>query len=930
MQYIVGQTLADFINKLSTASSVKDVESSEHYRRVASLGAQAAEALDHAHQMGIVHRDVKPANLILDARGNCWVTDFGLARSACDTKLTLTGDLVGTLRYLSPEQASSNRAVVDHRTDVYSLGATLYEMLTLQPAFAGRDRMEVLRQIAFEEPRALRRINKAIPEELETVVLKAMEKEPEARYANACELAEDLRRFLAHQPVNARRPTVVQRSAKWLRRHPGFLASAAAVGLIAFVLVSVSAWLIARERDRLDELRQVAEHNWQVAEHNWQLAESRGQVLSINEAAQRRGTLADNVNAGWQLWRVGRVQDTVRLLARHRPQANEEDLRTFEWFYLWRLCHSELATLHGDPTNVRHAILSPNGRLVATAGGDHTVRLWDTTGVQLVQRTQWQVLDPCWVSFSPDGQLLVTSGSDGIVWLWNVEDGSLRHTLRGFPGVTHDGVVSPDNELLASADIDGKVRLWSLANSKCLAVLPGHVDSPTCLGFSPDGRTFAAGEQNGKIHLWDVPTRTKKGQELGVGEPGNDVNALRFSNLGKMIAAGGMAQVARIWDVETGHCLQALASDQSVDRGSIHSVCFAPDDSHLAIGFDDGSVHAWDVNSGMRSQAVAPHQSRVFDMQWTAAQRLITASTNGTLKLLDLALPKYLGRWSCRVHALAVSPDGTFLVVGGDDGSLATIDLQSGKIHDRSQVHRNAVHEVAFAQSGRLLVSYTRGGLALAQEFAQGNLNAAQAQLSQSCTGLAISEDDTLLATTDRDRVHVWNSSNLERLASVAPAGGAMAVAFEDHEILVGCRNGAVRRCKWQTSAWTDATADHIHPIDRMHSRGNQYASGGTEYMVRLWSRTGGPVHTVSEADVSDGQYMALSPDGQTLALAVPTPTVRFVNAETGSTTLELPKQDGRITALTFTPDGTSLITATEQPGGTGVIRVWASQRTDP
>src|SRR5262249_21334687 len=167
-----------------------------YYRTVAQLGVQAAEALEHAHLLGVVHRDIKPANLMVDWRGNLWVTDFGLAQIQSDAQLTLTGDVLGTLRYMSPEQAQGRRGVLDHRTDIYSLGVTRYEMLTLEPAVAGAARPELLHQIGSEEPRRPRRLNKQIPAELETIVLKAMEKNPEERYATALGLADDLRRFL--------------------------------------------------------------------------------------------------------------------------------------------------------------------------------------------------------------------------------------------------------------------------------------------------------------------------------------------------------------------------------------------------------------------------------------------------------------------------------------------------------------------------------------------------------------------------------------------------------------------------------------------------------------------------------------------------------------------------------------------------------------
>jgi serine/threonine protein kinase len=190
-----------------------------YFRTAANLGLQAAEALEHAHRFGILHRDVKPANLLVDVRGNLWVTDCGLARLGDDASLTMTGDLMGTLRYMSPEQALTQPIGVDHRTDLYSLGATLYEVLTLAPAFQGRDRRELLRQIALEEPRPLRRVNDAVPAELETIVIKAMAKEPSERYATAQGLADDLRRFLEDKPIRARRPSWPERVRKWVRRH---------------------------------------------------------------------------------------------------------------------------------------------------------------------------------------------------------------------------------------------------------------------------------------------------------------------------------------------------------------------------------------------------------------------------------------------------------------------------------------------------------------------------------------------------------------------------------------------------------------------------------------------------------------------------------------------------------------------------------------
>jgi serine/threonine protein kinase len=239
--------------KVGAFSTERSAGGREHIRAVARLGAQAGEALDHAHQVGIVHRDVKPANLLVDARGHLWVTDFGLVQMQKDSGLTMSGDLIGTLRYMSPEQALARHGLVDHRTDIYSLGATLYELLTLETPLGGTDRQELLRQIAFEEPRPLRRLNKSIPAELETIVLKAMEKNPAERYATAQELADDLRRFLEDKPIRARRPSLRERMIKWSRRHKPVVASSLALLIMAVVGLTMSTVLIWREKDRANQ-----------------------------------------------------------------------------------------------------------------------------------------------------------------------------------------------------------------------------------------------------------------------------------------------------------------------------------------------------------------------------------------------------------------------------------------------------------------------------------------------------------------------------------------------------------------------------------------------------------------------------------------------------------------------------------------------------
>ncbi len=234
-------------------STQRSHRSTEFYRTAARLMVQAATALEHAHSFGVIHRDIKPANLLLDSRGNLWVTDFGLAQIMADGQLTHTGDLVGTLAYMSPEQAGGGKSPLDHRTDIYSLGATLYEMLTLEPLFGGNNRPAILHRILNDEPVPPRSLDRAIPVELETIVLKAVSKSPADRYKNAQEMADDLQRFLDNKPILARRPALVDRVRKWSRRHPSIVV--AGLLLLAFSIAGliVNNYMLAEEKQRTQE-----------------------------------------------------------------------------------------------------------------------------------------------------------------------------------------------------------------------------------------------------------------------------------------------------------------------------------------------------------------------------------------------------------------------------------------------------------------------------------------------------------------------------------------------------------------------------------------------------------------------------------------------------------------------------------------------------
>ncbi len=317
-----------------------------YFLRVAKWGTQAADALAYAHERGVLHRDIKPANILLDRSGDLWITDFGLARLESDSALTATGELFGTIRYMSPEQVLGKRELIDHRSDIYSLGITLYELLALEPAFDSDDRQELLRWIAFSEPRPLRELDASIPVDLQNVLLKSLAKAPADRYQSAQELAEDLERFLANRPVLARPQSTFRRVSRWISRN-ATVCTAAAVVFAA--LLSATVWA-----------------TWSSIQVARTAKESK-HLLFLND--MRLATIAlDHYYLG----------DARELLARHAPSADQPNDHGFAWRYLWsRAYPAERLTFREHAASVRVVACAPGGTTVASGDDAGLLFLWD-------------------------------------------------------------------------------------------------------------------------------------------------------------------------------------------------------------------------------------------------------------------------------------------------------------------------------------------------------------------------------------------------------------------------------------------------------------------------------------------------------------------------------------------------------------------------
>ena len=556
---------------MAALSTAHNTNSREYFRSIAKIGQQAAEALEHAHQSGVIHRDVKPANLILDHTGNLWVTDFGLAQMQSDTRLTMTGDLMGTLRYMSPEQALAKRVTVDHRTDIYSLGSTIYELLTLQAAFTGRDREELLRQIAFEEPKSVRRLNHAIPFELETIVMKAMAKNPADRYASSQELADDLQRFLDDKPIHAKRPTLVQHVSRWTRRHRGVAATIMAAMVCAIIGLGIALAVIAKEQRKTNDALQ--QSNQLVGKLEVEKKRTEEQLQLANEAKAAETAAKQALERLVQLEQESRAREQ-RAIARERQNSyvhqttladvsrregdyararsllagTRAEFRGWEWDYLTRKVNDAEFVYRGAAYSTegesRKVYLSPNGeflcvpvreivrsegRVVGQPPPFELTFLSTQTGKPVYAHQQRQgvtgqrmMIGNIVCAFAPDGQRVAVALFDRQVTVLDLREKRELFTLPGHAGEVTCASFSGDGKWLATGSDDKTIRIWDLESHECVLVYEGHSQPVREVAFSPDSSQRIASQAGIWTHnplRWqlNMPEVEPNRSYLGVG-----------------------------------------------------------------------------------------------------------------------------------------------------------------------------------------------------------------------------------------------------------------------------------------------------------------------------------------------------------------------------------------------------------------------------
>jgi WD40 repeat protein/serine/threonine protein kinase len=925
--------------KVAGSSARSSVRNRAYFQTVARLGMQAAEALEHAHQQGVLHRDIKPANLMLDGRGHLWVADFGLARFGDDHGLTMSGDLLGTLRYMSPEQALARPAAIDHRTDVYSLGATLYELLTLRPAFDGHDRAEILRRIAQEEPRPLRRLNPAVPADLETVVLKAMEKDPAARYATAGGLAEDLKRFLDARPDAARRPSLLDRASKWSLRHRSIVASAALSAAVLLIGTAVASMLVAskeRERRTASEAAGALESRLR-AQAEAQAEEGRKRQVRLNVEQGTRVMADGDLPAALPYF-----VEALRLDASDPVRAADHRLRL--GMMLAQCARPSRIWFDDGPPSI--ALFRPDGGAVAIArrAGAVTVRGVET-GEPVGPTLEHPDLVP-WLDFSPDGRLVVTRArylkpGEPTCRVWDATTG---RPVTDWFGTAHGETAcfSPDSRSVAFDD-DNILRILDARTGRPVAPpMPhGALVRVWHRCFSPDGRRVVTGCMDHLVRIWD----TRTGQQAVPAMKQRSSCWGNFSADGRWVVSQSDDGTSQVWDAATG----VPRCDQMRHPYGAQLAEFSPDGTRV-VSKSGTRARVWDPATGRLVLPTLWHLGMVNKVQFSPDGRfLLTASEDGTVRLWDLAGaspegPRLLDREP--VDRARFSPDGRLLVTSGTGGVARVWDARTGLPAGDPLVARlTQVRAGEFSPDGRSFAAIGDAGEFVANGWVwdmetrqrrAGPLphRSERGQGSILRAGLAWSPDGRAVATAASSRwgshafatVRVWDARTGRPITPELPydtsvftldfspdSRSLLTASGSNREFgrpgearILDAATGALRVPAILTPG--PCLAARFSPDGRRLITASRVATAWTERCeARIWdAATGRPLTPPLEHPVSVGEAF-FSPDGR-LAVTV-SDAIRVWDAATGAAVLA-PIRSGELGHVGFSPDGRRLLAA--------------------
>ncbi|MEK7676244.1 MAG: protein kinase [Verrucomicrobiota bacterium] len=890
MDYVAGPSLAKFIK----GKPLPVRHAAGHLKTI-------AEAIHYAHERGILHRDLKPSNVLIGSNDEPLVTDFGLAKrfgsdsqlSTQDSQLTVTGQVVGSPGYMPPEQAAGPRGKVGRGSDVYSLGAMLYHLLTDRPPFVGETLNETLDQVFNREPLSPRLLNPAVPRDLETICLKCLEKEPEKRYATAQEFADELGRFLRGEPIHARPVSAPEKLWRWCRRKPA-LAGALATALLLLLVVAIGAPIAAF---RISHARHQAEQNLYAADMNLAFkaleAKNRGQVL--------------------------------RLLERHLPRnLRDRDLRGWEWRYLWRESKSdELFALPGTKHEMTSVAFSPDGKYLATGEGRGRVTIWDLATTQAVAHAESQLIGAVPLQFSPDGRLLASgTWSEGGLRLWDWNPPNLTSHASPLTNGRICGVRLDEKTITAVTP--QFLRRWDRTTGRELLSFPIVSHQPNWEAwaiFSPDGRIVAT-SSNGVVMLWDIGAKAMIKQPLLTSE--EVVNPIAFSRDGRTLAAGGKSGALFLWDAPSHRMITNFVAHRSV----VEWGDFSPDGKLFVTASYDQTLKLWDTADWQEPKELHAHLNVIFSVAFSPdGKRIASASADGTVRFWSATpgaraddhknLPADVRQWS-------LSPDGQWLFLIFADQNFSVWDLATWGESARQPLGSTNITATALFPSGRRVALGDANGRVFIFDLAtmQGESVGSNFEGAE-VVALNCSADGSILAgRATNHRIIAWSASSGGEIARFTSESThllhGLPIAKDGRTVATAPLNGTVEL--WALPGLRKQTlyVSDIEPVSDVafFSDGRRLATVDVDLTARVWNLSAPerPLVTM-HADLTGLMCVALSPDERRLAAGedITQPNrVKVWDVVTGRELAGLTGHKFRITDVAFWPDGNTIVSVSK------------------
>jgi WD40 repeat protein len=922
-------------------------------REAAELLEILGRAIQEAHSHQIIHRDLKPANVLLASRAALAVgsdaqpaadaarlagltpkiSDFGLAKRLDEVGQTLSGAVMGTPAYMSPEQAAGNLQEVGVATDVYALGAILYECLTGRAPFRSATVMETLRQVAEFEPVPPRRLQPSCPRDLETICLKCLQKAPERRYQSAAAFADDLGRFLRGEPIAARPASLLERLRSWCRRHPA-QASASILLLTLLVLcifggVVLWRWQLAEADRELEqtERRRAEEARDLLAGEKQRTAEALG--IAENALKREAGLREDLLNLSYshriglahQEWRAGRVATAGSLL-----DSTPATLRAWEWDYLHHLCQSEIRTFPGYERGARGVAWSRDGKMIALACLDGLVRVYYAgSGLDaFIGKTPGT---EAWaVAFSPDGKVLAIAGNSGTVRLYETLIGFPIKELSGHDGMVTSLAFSPDGESLAcavgtvtlssvgkdSASPAGReVRIWDWKQAKVIHRIQGHSRSLNVVAFSPDGRYLASGGWDSVVRIWDAKTG-KPHKQLG----GHTavIRGLAFSPNSERLAStaeDGTLRLwdvpARLWDAGTGSVRDVYeVSDSALDQ-----VAYSPDGKLLACGCQDQLVHVLSATTGKPSRLFRGHSAWVTAVAFAPDGRsLLSAGMDGKGRVWDLTRDQEFRELSGHpswVYSTAFTPDGRLLATASGDVRLW--DARTGNPEGQLPA-AHAVVSIAISPDGKYLAGAASDFTIRVWNVNNKTILNAWFALADEARAVAFAPDGSFLASVGFDsRLKLWTVPDGKLIREMRGGSWGVAVSPNGKYVAGADHDQNVYLFEAATGKLLHRLTGHDRPVVTVifSPDSKRLASGSWDNTIRLWDVASGKAEKVLHVHSLGVLSLAYSPDGRRLVSASDDHRIKALNAETGEELLTLTGHRGPVYSVAFSRDGKQL-----------------------